>query len=167
MALPEKLCHSMYTAGGYLLKIPQFTSPYFKHPAEMRQTSSFNPDSWRESAVQSISRIRLFGTHEPTPGLPVHHQLLEILALIPALIQSALAGGADKTRDLKEEEPVDETGWNLGTSPVLQCLPLDSPLLQQQNTKKLYGTKNNCLPVQWGQILDNIHKKTEKPNCYF
>ena len=107
------------------------------------------------------------GPHEPTLGLPVHHQLLEILALIPALIQSALAGGADKTRDLKEEEPGDETGWNLGTSPVLQCLPLDSPLLQQQNTKKLYGTKNNCLPVQWGQILDNIYKKSEKHNCYF
>ena len=74
--------------------------------------------------------------HRRTPGLPVHHQLLEILALIPTLIQSALASGADKTRDLKEEEPGDETGWNLGTSPVLQCLHLGSPLLQQQHKYK-------------------------------
>ena len=77
-----------------------------------------------------------FQPHGRTPGLPVHQQLLEILALIPTLIQSALASGADKTRDLKEEEPGDETGWNLGTSPELQCLHLDSPLLQQQQKYK-------------------------------
>ena len=77
-----------------------------------------------------------FRPHGRTPRLPVHHQLLEILALIPTLIQSALASGADKTRDLKEEEPGDETGWNLGTSPVLQCLHLGSPLLQQQHKYK-------------------------------
>ena len=101
------------------------------------------------------------------PWLPVHHQLLEILALIPTLIQSALASGAEKTRDLKEEEPGDETGWNLGTRAVLQWWRLDSPLLQQQNTKTLYGTKNNCVPVQWGQVLDNRYQKTERPNCHF
>ena len=53
----------------------------------------------------------------PRLPVPVHHQLLEILALIPTLVQSALASGADKTRDLKEEEPGDETGcgtWELG-----------------------------------------------------
>ena len=36
--------------------------------------------------------------------------------------------------------------------PLLQCLYLDAPLLQQQNTKKLYGTKNNCVHVLLGQI---------------
>ena len=38
--------------------------------------------------------------------------------------------------------------------PLLQCLHLDTPLLEQQDTKKLYGTKNNCVHVQLGQILD-------------
>ena len=36
--------------------------------------------------------------------------------------------------------------------PLLQCLYLDTPLLQQQNTKKLHGTKNNCVHVPLGQI---------------
>ena len=40
---------------------------------------------------------------------------------------------------------------------MLQCLHLDTPLLKQQNTKKL--TKNNC--VHLGQILDP--KDTKRP----
>ena len=44
---------------------------------------------------------------------------------------------------------------------VLQCLYLDTPLLQQQNTKKLYGTKNNCVHVHLWQILDP--KDTKRP----
>ena len=48
-----------------------------------------------------------------------------------------------------------ETGWDLGCfTAVLQCLHLDTPLLQQQNTKKLYGPKNNCVHTHLGQILD-------------
>ena len=48
-----------------------------------------------------------------------------------------------------------EVSWDLGPfAAVLQCLHLDKPLLQQQSTKKLYGTKNNCVYVQLGQILD-------------
>ena len=40
---------------------------------------------------------------------------------------------------------VSETGWDLGAfATVLQCLCTDKPLLQQQNTKKLHETKNNC-----------------------
>ena len=46
--------------------------------------------------------------------------------------------------------------------PLLQCLHLDKPLLQQQNTKKLQGTKNNCLCVQLGQIMDKIQKDQKK-----
>ena len=61
-----------------------------------------------------------------------------------------------------------ETGWDLGPFAVmLQCLHLDKPLLQQQNTKKLYGTKNNCLHVQLGQIMDKKIQKTKKLNCHF
>ena len=34
--------------------------------------------------------------------------------------------------------------WDLGSfAAVLQCLHLDKPLLEQQNTNKLYGIKNN------------------------
>ena len=45
---------------------------------------------------------------------------------------------------------------------VLQCLLLDTPLLQQQNTNKLYGTKSSCVHVQLGQILDKRYKETKK-----
>ena len=46
--------------------------------------------------------------------------------------------------------------WDkLGTwNPLLQNLHLDPSLLQMQNTKKLYGTKNNCVNAPLGQILD-------------
>ena len=50
--------------------------------------------------------------------------------------------------------------WNA----LLQCVHLDKHLFQQQNTKKLYGTKNNCMRVQLGQIMDKRYKKTQKPN---
>ena len=56
-----------------------------------------------------------------------------------------------------------ETGWDLGLfAAVLQCLHLDKPLLKQQNTKTLSGTKNNCVHVQLGQIMDKRYKKTKK-----
>ena len=56
----------------------------------------------------------------------------------------------------------DETGWDLGPfATVLQCLHLDKPLLQQQNTKRKYETKNNCEYVQLGQILDKRYKETK------
>ena len=42
-----------------------------------------------------------------------------------------------------------ETGWDLG-----HCLHLDTPLLQQQNTKKLYGPKNSCMQEQLGWIMN-------------
>ena len=42
-------------------------------------------------------------------------------------------------------------GWGLGPfAAMLQSLHLDTPLLEQQNTKKLYGTTNNCMHAQWG-----------------
>ena len=52
--------------------------------------------------------------------------------------------------------------WDLGPfASVLQNLHLDKPLLERQNTKKLYWTKNNNLHAQLGQILDT--KGTKKP----
>ena len=50
--------------------------------------------------------------------------------------------------------------WVLGPFvAVLQCLYLDAPFLEQQNTKKLYGTKMNHVHSQLGQILDKSCKK--------
>ena len=40
--------------------------------------------------------------------------------------------------------------------PLLQCLYLDTPLLQQQNTEKLYGTKNNCACALGANSLEQI-----------
>ena len=49
--------------------------------------------------------------------------------------------------------------------PLLQCLYLDAPLLQQQNTKKLYGTKNNCACALGANSLEQIldAKGTKRP----
>ena len=46
--------------------------------------------------------------------------------------------------------------------PVLQGLHLDTPLLQQWNTKKFQGTKTNYVHVQLGQITDKRYKKAKK-----
>ena len=58
-----------------------------------------------------------------------------------------------------------ESETDLGPG-VLHCSAamsnLDIPLLKQQNTKKLHGTKNNCMHAQLGQILDP--RDTKRPN---
>ena len=41
----------------------------------------------------------------------------------------------------------------MGPFAVLQCLDLDTPLLKQQNTKKLHGTKNNFMHAQLGSVF--------------
>ena len=63
-----------------------------------------------------------------------------------------------------------EKGWDMEPFAAgLQCLPLDTSLLEQQNinTKKLYETKNNCVHVQLEQMLDpkdtETNKQTKKP----
>ena len=53
--------------------------------------------------------------------------------------------------------------WN----PLLRCLHLDTPLLQQQNIKKLPGTKNNCMHAQLQEILDKRYKETKKSTTTF
>ena len=54
-------------------------------------------------------------------------------------------------------------GCGLGPfAAMLQSLHLDTPLLEQQNTKKLYGTTNNCMHAQWGQILAPKETKKKK-----
>ena len=42
---------------------------------------------------------------------------------------------------------------------MLQCMVLEKALLEHQNTKKLYGTENNCMRVQLEQMLDEDTKK--------
>ena len=45
--------------------------------------------------------------------------------------------------------------------PLLQCLHLNTPLLNWQNIRILHGTRNGCVQVQFGQILSP--KDTERP----
>ena len=45
---------------------------------------------------------------------------------------------------------------------MLQCMVLEKALLEHQNTKKLYGTENNCMRVQLEQMLDEDTKKNQK-----
>ena len=49
---------------------------------------------------------------------------------------------------------------------MLQCMVLEKALLEHQNTKKLYGTENNCMRVQLEQMLDEDTQKNKKPNCH-
>lgn len=50
--------------------------------------------------------------------------------------------------------------------PSLQCLHMDKCLLEQENTKKLLGTKNSYVHTQLGQIIGKI-RKDQKSNCHF
>ena len=50
---------------------------------------------------------------------------------------------------------------------LLQCLHLNRCLLEPQNTKKLWGTKNNHMHGQLEQIMDNKIQKDQNLNCYF
>ena len=45
---------------------------------------------------------------------------------------------------------------------VLQCLSWDTPLLMQQNTKELYGTKNSCVHAQWDRFWTKDTKRPKK-----
>ena len=40
----------------------------------------------------------------------------------------------------------------LGLGTLLQCLYLDTPFLEQQNAKKHYGAKNNCMHAQFSSV---------------
>ena len=46
---------------------------------------------------------------------------------------------------------------------VQQSLYLDTPLLELQSMKKIYGIKNNCVHVQLEQILDQKSCLTLQP----
>ena len=45
---------------------------------------------------------------------------------------------------------------------VLQSSHLDNLSSSNKITKKMYGTKNNCLHEQLGQILDKRYRQTKK-----
>lgn len=55
--------------------------------------------------------------------------------------------------------------WVLGSFTVVLA-PVQS-ILQQQNTKKLYRTKNNCMHVWLSGIMNNKIQKGQKANCHF
>ena len=61
--------------------------------------------------------------------------------------------------------------WETGFEPGTLCcstaiLALDTLVLEQQNTKKLYGTKSNRTHTQLGQILAK-DTETKKPTATF
>lgn len=61
-----------------------------------------------------------------------------------------------------------DSNFEAGTwDPLLWSLHLDKHLLQQQHTKKLQGTKTNCMHEQVGQIVNNKKQKGQKLNSYF
>ena len=60
----------------------------------------------------------------------------------------------------------DETGWDLGPfATVLQCLHLDIPFLEQQNTKKLYVIKKQKQNPQY-VIWQLPFERLPTPNLY-
>ena len=59
-----------------------------------------------------------------------------------------------------------ETGWD--RDPLLYSLHLDIPLLEQQNTKKLYRTKNNCVHAQLGKFwIQKIQRDQKNSTATF
>ena len=49
--------------------------------------------------------------------------------------------------------------------PLVHCLHLDKNLLKQQDTKKLKGTKNDCMPEQWDKLWATRYKKAKTPTA--
>ena len=106
------------------------------------------------------------------------HQLDFLLSLLPGrkliLFQRHHRSQLPPTYALQKHK-----GWNglklitnrlrrAGTwDPLLRYLHLDTRLLKQQNTKKLYGTKNSCMHAHLQQIMDNKIQKDQEPNCHF
>ena len=78
-------------------------------------------------------------------------------------------GGSERGRGLPRVTQLLSSGAQVrqaGTwDPLLQGLYL-AKHLEQQNTKKLQGTKNNYLHAWLGQILDK-KQEDQKPNCHF
>ena len=58
--------------------------------------------------------------------------------------------------DANKHEALAERVWDLDC--LLQCLNLGMHLPEQQNTRKLYGTKNDCMHAQLGQILNKRYR---------
>ncbi|XP_057403621.1 contactin-associated protein-like 3 isoform X9 [Balaenoptera acutorostrata] len=74
--------------------------------------------------------------------------------------------GGRNWKQYRREESIWAGTWD----PLLQCCSAcTSTHLSSSNkiTKKLYGTKNNDVHAQLGQILDERYKETKKPNCHF
>ena len=72
------------------------------------------------------------------------------------------------TLDLSEATCANNTlelRWAGTWAPLLECLLLSKHLLEQQHTKKLQGTKNNCMHVQLGQITNDKIQKGHKPTA--
>ena len=71
----------------------------------------------------------------------------------------------DRSPSYAEDSPTSGTPTPLrqvGTwDPLLQCLSLDTPLLEQQNTKKPYRTKNNCRPAQLAKFWTKDTKRAK------
>ena len=60
-----------------------------------------------------------------------------------------------------------QTGtWDLGSF-VAVLHPGQTDASSSKKKYKLYGTKNSCLHVQLGQIMDKSMKKDQKPSCHF
>ena len=89
--------------------------------------------------------------------------------IVPALTMGALSAGS--CVPLRSPPSM---GWFvlfclvlLRQAGTLCCSACTWTILEQQNTKKLWGTKNRCVHAQLGQIMDNKIQKDQKPNCHF
>ena len=69
------------------------------------------------------------------------------------------------SKQLTQRNRLFSSSWDRLGSGTLCCNARTwTPLLKQQNSKKLHGTKNNCVHAQLGQILDPKDTKRPKNN---
>ena len=81
----------------------------------------------------------------------------------PQYLPAFLSAGVRPPNTLTPSFPLRLAGtWD----PLLQCLYLDTPVLEQQNTEKLYGTENASLPI-WANSRPKRYKETKKTNYHF
>ena len=121
------------------------------------------------------------------PSLALRAHVIEVHSCGPALAEQVeegrgqcwtrfilgVSGGqGESCRELLQHVPLcqvfslegrGETGWDLGPfAAELQCLHQDTPLPEQQNTKKPYGTKNNPTHAVVGANSDPKDTKRSK-----
>ena len=99
------------------------------------------------------------------PGSTLGPGICQLRLCVSRMPPTPVLSPLDRSPSYAEDSPTSGTPTPLrqvGTwDPLLQCLSLDTPLLEQRNTKKPYRTKNNCRPAQLAKFWTKDTKRAK------